>query len=76
MNNQDPAFVQLVRDEVSRVLNGLSERESQIIRLRFGMVDGRTWSLEEVGQEFGVTRERVRQIEARSLSKLTLPGNP
>ena len=60
------------RDELTIVLGTLSGREHAVLRLRFGLDDGRPRTLEEVGQEFGVTRERIRQIEARSLSKLKL----
>ncbi len=60
------------RDELTTVLGTLSGREHAVLRLRFGLDDGRPRTLEEVGQEFGVTRERIRQIEARSLSKLKL----
>jgi len=60
------------RDELTIVLGTLSQREHAVLRLRFGLDDGRPRTLEEVGQEFGVTRERIRQIEARSLSKLKL----
>jgi RNA polymerase primary sigma factor len=58
------------REDVSTVLSLLSRRESTVLRLRFGLDDGRPRTLEEVGQEFGVTRERIRQIEARTLAKL------
>ncbi len=60
----------LLRDQVEQVLDGLSERERAVVRLRYGLHDGRTRTLEEVGREFGVTRERVRQIEHRTLTKL------
>ena len=60
----------LLGDEINRILDQLSERERHIIRLRFGFEDGRTWTLEEVGQLYGVTRERIRQIEVRALNKL------
>ncbi|WP_238992898.1 sigma-70 family RNA polymerase sigma factor [Jiangella aurantiaca] len=60
----------LLRDQVEQVLDGLSEREKMVVRLRYGLHDGRTRTLEEVGREFGVTRERVRQIEHRTLTKL------
>jgi RNA polymerase primary sigma factor len=52
------------------MLNGLTEREQKIIKLRFGLEDGKNYTLEEVGQEFSVTRERIRQIEAKALAKL------
>ncbi len=56
------------------MLGTLSERERKIIELRFGLADGRPRTLEEVGQEFGVTRERIRQIESKTLSKLRGPS--
>ena len=52
---------------------GLTEREEKVLRLRFGLLDGRTRTLEEVGKEFNVTRERIRQIEAKALRKLKHP---
>ena len=66
------AFV-LMQEQIDGVLNSLSGREKQIIRLRFGLTDGRSRTLEEVGREFGVTRERIRQIESKSLAKLRHP---
>ena len=64
---------QLLRDEINNVLSGLTEREEKVLRLRFGLYDGRTRTLEEVGKEFNVTRERIRQIEAKALRKLKHP---
>ena len=61
---------QLLRDKIKEFLGELSPREQKILKMRFGLEDGRTHTLEEVGQEFGVTRERIRQIEAKALSKL------
>ena len=61
---------QLLRDKIKNFMGDLSPREQRILRMRFGLDDGRTHTLEEVGQEFGVTRERIRQIEAKALSKL------
>jgi len=61
---------QLLKDKIKEFLGSLSPREQRILRMRFGLDDGRTHTLEEVGQEFGVTRERIRQIEAKALSKL------
>ena len=58
----------------SRTLDTLAEREAKVLRLRFGIDDGRARTLEEVGQEFGVTRERIRQIEAKALRKLRHPN--
>ena len=64
---------QLLKDEINNVLNGLTDREEKVLRLRFGLYDGRTRTLEEVGKEFNVTRERIRQIEAKALRKLKHP---
>ena len=64
---------QLLKDEINHVLQGLTEREEKVLRLRFGLYDGRTRTLEEVGREFNVTRERIRQIEAKALRKLKHP---
>jgi RNA polymerase primary sigma factor len=64
---------QLLKDEINLVLQGLTEREEKVLRLRFGLYDGRTRTLEEVGKEFNVTRERIRQIEAKALRKLKHP---
>jgi RNA polymerase primary sigma factor len=58
------------REELNQVLGLLSERQRQVMELRFGLQDGRSRTLEEVGQKFGLTRERIRQIEARTLAKL------
>ena len=65
---------QLLKDEINSVLSGLTEREEKVLRLRFGLYDGRTRTLEEVGREFNVTRERIRQIEAKALRKLKHPS--
>ena len=65
---------QLLKDEINTVLQGLTEREEKVLRLRFGLYDGRTRTLEEVGKEFNVTRERIRQIEAKALRKLRHPS--
>lgn len=58
------------KEEVSDLLNSLNEREQKVIRLRYGLEDGQTHTLEEIGEMMGVTRERVRQIEARAMEKL------
>ena len=65
---------QVLKDEINAVLQGLTEREEKVLRLRFGLLDGRTRTLEEVGKEFNVTRERIRQIEAKALRKLKNPN--
>lgn len=65
---------ELLRDDIIEVMAGLSPRERDVLRLRFGLDDGRQRTLEEVGQLFGVTRERIRQIEAKALRKLRHPN--
>ena len=67
---EESATNQLLKEHVQELLNGLSEREQKIIRMRFGLDDGKNHTLEEVGHEFSVTRERIRQIEAKALAKL------
>ena len=67
------ASQQLLKEQIDRVLDELSEREKRVIQLRFGLKDGHTRTLEEVGKEFNVTRERIRQIEAKALRKLRHP---
>ena len=69
----DAASYQMLREQIDSVLSHLNERERKIIRLRFGLDDGRYRTLEEVGQVFGITRERIRQIEAKVLRKLRHP---
>jgi RNA polymerase primary sigma factor len=69
----DAASYQLLKEQVSQVLNTLSPREKRVLELRFGLMDGHSRTLEEVGKEFGVTRERIRQIEAKALRKLRHP---
>ncbi len=64
---------ELLKEEIDLVLQTLTEREEKVLRLRFGLEDGRTRTLEEVGKEFDVTRERIRQIEAKALRKLKNP---
>ena len=70
----DAASAQLLREQVQEVLNSLTDRESRVLVLRFGLEDGRARTLEEVGREFGVTRERIRQIEAKAIRKLRHPS--
>ncbi|MCH7483128.1 MAG: RNA polymerase sigma factor RpoD [Chloroflexi bacterium] len=70
----EAATFQLLREQVEEVLGTLSERERRVLQLRFGLEDGRSRTLEEVGRDFGVTRERIRQIEAKALRKLRHPS--
>ncbi len=70
----EAASHQLLKEQVEVVLGGLSERERKVLQLRFGLDDGRSRTLEEVGREFKVTRERIRQIEAKALRKLRHPS--
>ena len=69
----DAASQQMLREQVSQVLDQLTERERRVLKLRFGLEDGHSRTLEEVGKEFGVTRERIRQIEVKALRKLRHP---
>jgi RNA polymerase primary sigma factor len=69
----DAASLQLLTEQMHDVLDGLSERERRVLEMRFGLLDGQSRTLEEVGSEFGVTRERIRQIEAKALRKLRHP---
>ena len=64
---------ELLKDEIDLVLHTLTEREEKVLRLRFGLEDGKTRTLEEVGKQFDVTRERIRQIEAKALRRLRHP---
>jgi RNA polymerase primary sigma factor len=73
MSPMDSATLEMLKEQVRSVLNSLSERERNVLEMRFGFRDGKTHTLEEVGQMFGVTRERVRQIEAKALRKLRHP---
>jgi RNA polymerase primary sigma factor len=68
------ASFKLLQEQLESVLHTLSKREKEVIRLRFGLVDGQPRTLEEVGKKFGVTRERIRQIESKTLSKLRHPS--
>ena len=74
MSPEEYATNEMLKDEISDVLLTLTEREEKVIRLRFGLEDGKSRTLEEVGQLFGVTRERIRQIEAKALRKLRHPS--
>ena len=74
MSPEEYTIHELLKDEISDVLLTLTEREEQVLRLRFGLDDGCSKTLEEVGQMFGVTRERIRQIEAKALRKLRHPS--
>ncbi|MDF3016182.1 MAG: polymerase, sigma 70 subunit, RpoD subfamily, partial [Thermomicrobiales bacterium] len=64
----------MLKEQMDDVLGTLSDRERQVLAMRFGLDDGRTRTLEEVGKAFGVTRERIRQIEAKALRKLRHPS--
>jgi RNA polymerase primary sigma factor len=70
----DEAGRQLLRRELEAVLKSLTPREERVLSMRFGLEDGRARTLEEVGKEFNVTRERIRQIEAKALRKLRHPS--
>jgi len=70
----ESASRELLKDHIGDVLHTLNAREKRVLELRFGLKDGRTRTLEEVGREFGVTRERIRQIEAKALRKLRHPS--
>lgn len=70
----DAASYTLLREQLCEVLHTLTPREEQVLKLRFGLEDGRTRTLEEVGQQFNITRERIRQIEAKALRKLRHPS--
>ena len=70
----DAATRQLLKEQIDNVLSTLTSREQRVLQLRFGLEDGRSRTLEEVGREFNVTRERIRQIEAKVLRKLRHPS--
>lgn len=74
MSPEEYTTNELLKDEIDEILLTLTEREEKVIRLRFGLEDGKARTLEEVGQMFGVTRERIRQIEAKALRKLRHPS--
>ena len=67
------AYQNLLRDKIEEVLSTLNPREARILRLRFGLHNGRPYTLEEVGKKFGLTRERIRQIEGKALRRLRHP---
>ena len=69
----DAAARALLNEAVTEALDELTDREQKVVRLRFGLEDGQARTLEEVGKEFGVTRERIRQIESKTLAKLRHP---
>ncbi len=73
MSPADSAAYSMLKEELEKALESLTDRERQVIKLRFGLEDGRARTLEEVGKEFNVTRERIRQIEAKALRKLRHP---
>ena len=70
----DAAAYSMLKDQLEEVLETLTDREQKVLKLRFGLEDGRARTLEEVGREFDVTRERIRQIEAKALRKLRHPS--
>jgi RNA polymerase primary sigma factor len=67
------AYRRLLGDKIEQLLTTLSPREARILRLRFGLINGRSYTLEEVGRKFGLTRERIRQIEGKALRRLRHP---
>ncbi|MDF2541249.1 MAG: polymerase, sigma 70 subunit, RpoD family [Herbinix sp.] len=74
MGPEEAASYSILRDQIAKLLDTLTEREQRVLTLRFGLKDGRSRTLEEVGKEFNVTRERIRQIEAKALRKLRHPS--
>ncbi len=70
----EAATYHLLRENLRQVLKDLPPREVRILQLRYGLLDGQTYTLEEVGRKVGVTRERVRQIEAQALNRLRAPS--
>ena len=71
---EEAAASHLLHEQIDEMLEALSEREREVLQYRFGLEDGRSYTLEEVGKRFGVTRERIRQIEAKALRKLRHPS--
>ena len=74
MGPEEAAAYAMLQDQIGKLLETLTEREQRVLTLRFGLQDGRSRTLEEVGKEFNVTRERIRQIEAKALRKLRHPS--
>lgn len=74
MSPEDYATVEILKEEIKDVLKTLQKREQEVLELRFGLIDGTSYTLEEVGKRFNVTRERIRQIEAKALRKLRHPS--
>ena len=74
MTPEEYATNEILKEEIKAVLETLQEREQEVLELRFGLVDGTSHTLEEVGKKFNVTRERIRQIEAKALRKLRHPS--
>lgn len=74
MGPEDAASYTILKDQITRLLDTLTDREQRVLTMRFGLKDGRSRTLEEVGKEFNVTRERIRQIEAKALRKLRHPS--
>ena len=74
LSPMDSASFSMLKEELDTAMDSLTDRERKVIRLRFGLDDGKTRTLEEVGREFDVTRERIRQIEAKALRKLRHPS--
>jgi len=70
----DATSMHMLREQLQTILDELGEREREVLEMRFGLRDGRPHTLEEVGQAFSVTRERIRQIESKALRKLRHPG--
>ena len=74
IEDQIASINEILKEEIKNVLMTLQDREQEVLELRFGLVDGTSHTLEEVGKKFNVTRERIRQIEAKALRKLRHPS--